>query len=242
MELKKIIEEKTTEEMISKNIAGEIVLSKLPGKTIQRWRDIFKISQRALAQKMNIVPSVISDYETGRRTSPGVSMIKKIVNAFIELDRNAGSVVINEFSTLFQKEVLNDAIIDIRELEKPVTVENFNYVLDGVIIVGEEKSKKPLYGYTVVDSIKAIVNLSPQELVQLYGMTTERALIFVNVESGRSPMVALKVTNLKPGAVVLFGVKDLDVLAKRIALVENIPLIVSKTKSIDDLLSNLKKI
>lgn len=242
MEVKKIIEEKTTEEMISKNIAGEIVLSNLPGKTIQRWRDIFKISQRALAQKMNIVPSVISDYESGRRTSPGVSMIKKIVSAFIELDKDTGSIVVTEFSTLFQKEVLNDAIIDIRELEKPVTVEKFNNILEGVLVVGEKKSKKPLYGYTVVDSIKAIVNLSPQELVQLYGMTTERALIFVNVETGRSPMVALKVTNLKPGAVVLFGVKDLDVLAKRIASVENIPLIVSKTKSIDELLSNLKKI
>ena len=40
------------------------------------------------------------------------------------------------------------------------------------------------------------------DLVKAYGMTTDRALIFTNVSSGRSPMVAIKVTNLKPSLVV----------------------------------------
>ena len=44
-----------TKENLSKRIAGEIVLSDTPGKTIQKWRNIFKIPQRRLADKMEMI-------------------------------------------------------------------------------------------------------------------------------------------------------------------------------------------
>ena len=57
---------------VEKRIAGDIVLSDTPGKTIQKWRNIFKIPQRVLAKEVGVMPSVISDYENGRRKSPGI--------------------------------------------------------------------------------------------------------------------------------------------------------------------------
>jgi len=52
---------------LAKKIAGEIVLSNDPGKVMRKWRNIFKIRSLDLAKKMKVVPSVISDYENGRR-------------------------------------------------------------------------------------------------------------------------------------------------------------------------------
>ena len=54
-------------------------------------------------------------------------------------------------------------------------------------------------------------------------------------------MVAIKVTNLRPGLVVLHGTNKVDEVAKRIANAEQIPLILSKAKSVKDLISNLRK-
>jgi predicted transcriptional regulator len=39
----------------------------------------FKISQTELADHLKLSPSVISDYESGRRKSPGIQTIKKII-------------------------------------------------------------------------------------------------------------------------------------------------------------------
>ncbi|MCK4967884.1 MAG: helix-turn-helix domain-containing protein [Candidatus Aenigmarchaeota archaeon] len=226
--------------IIAKNIASDIVLSKTPGKVIQKWREIFKISQKDFAKYIGVVPSVISDYETGRRPSPGINMVRKIVNAFVDIDKKTGALISGEFATITDSEKLNDAILDIAELKNPIKTDDFCKIINGKIIVNNNNEK--IFGYTVIDSIKAIVNLSPKELAELYGMTTQRALIFINVETGRSPLVALKVTELKPGVVVLHGVDKLDPLAKRIAEVEGITLILSNAKNVDDLLLDLRKI
>ena len=79
-----------TEELKEK-IAGEITLSNDPGMTIRKWREEFGLSQHQLAEAMGVSHSVISDYESGRRRSPGSGIIKKLVDAFIRLDKEAGS-------------------------------------------------------------------------------------------------------------------------------------------------------
>lgn len=227
-------------ESLAKRIAGEIVLSPDAGKTIQKWRDIFKIPQRALAEAMGVMPSVVSDYENSRRKSPGIKVIKRIVDAMIALDEKIGGKVIKEFSNLAGKEVLSEAILDLREFHSSVSVRDFCRILGANLLVGLEGDGK-LHGYTVVDAQKAIVELSPMEMVKLYGLTNERALIFTGARSGRSSMVALKVANLKPSLVILHGgLETADDLAKRIALSENIPLAVAKG-NLDDLLAVLKK-
>ena len=233
-------DEENTTDVLAKKIAGDIVLSDVPSAAIQKWRNIFKISQRALAEEMGIMSSVISDYESGRRSSPGVGMIKKIVSALISIDKKTGSVVYNEFNSMYTDEKLNDVIIDIREWEHPANIKSIQAAVDGVIVSGKKDLMKNIYGYTIIDPIKAIVDLSPKELVKLYGITTERAMVFTNVVHGRSPLIAIKVTNLRPGVVVFHGLENIDPLAERIALVEKIPVIVSKLKSVDELVHNLK--
>ena len=55
-------------------IAGEITLAAEPGKTIRKWREEFGLSQYELADAMEVSHSVISDYESGRRKSPGAGL------------------------------------------------------------------------------------------------------------------------------------------------------------------------
>ena len=71
---------------LSEKIAGEITLSSKPGRTIRKWRNVFGINQTELAKHLKLSPSVISDYESGRRKSPGIRTIRKIIEAFIEID------------------------------------------------------------------------------------------------------------------------------------------------------------
>lgn len=66
-------------------IAGSVVLSQSPAQQLKYWRKRFAIKQADLARKMNITPSVLSDYEKGRRPSPGVNFIKRYLVALHEL-------------------------------------------------------------------------------------------------------------------------------------------------------------
>ncbi|MFH0829795.1 MAG: transcriptional regulator [Candidatus Aenigmatarchaeota archaeon] len=226
---------------IAKRIAGEIVLSQDAGACIQKWRSIFKIPQRSLAETMGVMPSVISDYENSRRKSPGIKVVKRMVEAMVTLDEKVGSKVIKEFSNWPSKAALSEAVLDLKEFNAPVSLKDFCKAVGAQLVTGEIDTK--LHGYTVVDAHKAIIELPPMEMVKLYGLTTERALIFVGALRGRSSMVALKVTNLRPGLVLLHGSspENVDELAKRIAQSEGIPLAVSKTSSTEELLAVLKK-
>lgn len=230
-----------TKQLLAKRIAGEIVLSFEAGKVIKKWRNVFKIPQRRLADEMKIMPSVISDYENGRRKSPGIKMIKKIVDAMIAIDERRGGKIIHEFSDLPTKAMLSDAVLDMKEFDAPVSIKKFCDTINASVLVRKDLIEKKIHGYTVVDSLKAIVDLSPIDMVKLYGLTSERVLIFVGASSGRSSMVALKVTNLRPGLVILHGSEKIDDLAKRIAELESIPLGLSKTKNNDEFLKNLKR-
>ena len=227
-------------ENLAKRIAGEIVLSSEAGKVIQKWRNIFKIPQRRLADEMKIMPSVISDYENGRRKSPGIKIVKRMVEAMISIDEKLGGKVIQEFAELPTKTALSDAVLDMREFDTPIDVKDFCKTIDAPVVVREDLVDKKLYGYTVVDSLKAVIDLSPMDMVKLYGLTNERALIFIGAHRGRSSMVALKVTNLRPGLVILHGSEKIDDLAKRIAELESIPVGISKIKEKEELIKVLK--
>ena len=227
----------TVKELIMKRIIGEIILSDTPGEIMRRWREVFGITQLEIAEKLGISPSVISDYEGGRRKSPGATFIRRLVMCLIDIDAMSGGRVLKQFSSLVR--VSSDAILDLYEFPSPIPLKDVVKMVDGEFLACDYLADKKLLGYTVVDSIRAILTMSGSDFLQLVGTTTERAIIFTKVSTGRSPMVAVRVTPLKPAAVILHGVTHLDRIAVELAKAERIPLILSRKPSVDDLIKSL---
>ena len=215
--------------VLAKKIAGEVVIADNPYYVLKKWRKILNVSQISLARAMNIMPSVISDYENGRRKSPGILFIKKLLTTLVTLSHTETGVL-DEFNV-----VDKEGILDIKEFIKPVTIKSFIKKINGQIIVN---GVKKIYGYTIIDSLRAIIEFSPAQLLGLYGMNTDRALIFTDVSTGRSPMIAIKIGGIKPSVVVLQA-GHVDDVAKRIAEVEDIPLIKTSMKT-DEIIKKLK--
>ncbi|MBR9679783.1 MAG: helix-turn-helix domain-containing protein [Candidatus Altiarchaeota archaeon] len=226
---------------LATRIAGEVTLAENPGVVIRKWREIFKISQKDLARRLGMSPSVISDYESGRRKSPGTQLVSKLLNAMFEIDKSRGEPVASEYGKLMEGSKFFEAILAIREFAEPRKIKDVVRAVEGEFLVGEQNLGNNVYGYTVIDSMKAIIDLSPLELAMIYGTTTQRALIFVGVSHGRSPMIAIKLTSLRPSMVVLHGpIKEPDKLGVELARRERIPLVQSHVPDIDKLIENLR--
>lgn len=213
---------------LAEKMAGEITLSDNPGETLKKWRTLFEISQSDLAAFLKVSPSVISDYESGRRKSPGIFIVSKIVDAILDMDVARGGAKIRSYEGILRGDFSAGSIYDIHEYLSPISVEELTKLVNGEVVYRPATEYiKPLYGYTIIDSLKAILQLSYNEFQKLYGWSSERAMIFTNVSTGRSPMVALRVTNLKPALVVIHGLSasKVDPIAAKIAEIEHVPLI-----------------
>lgn len=178
-------------------IAGDITMSSNPGKTIKKWREEFGLSQHQIADTMGISHSVISDYESGRRRSPGVSVVKKMVDTFIQLDIQNGSSVISKYNPNFRL----DCIISMDEFDVGINAKRFIDTISGTNL-NDDCIPMVIYGYTIVDSVKTILSLGSGDYLKVYGWNIDRALIFTNVHHGRSPMVAIRAHPLTPAMVV----------------------------------------
>jgi putative transcriptional regulator len=211
--------------LLAEKMAGEITLSSNPGDTLRKWRRNFGITQTDLSNHLGISPSVISDYESGRRKSPGILIVSRIIDALLKIDELRGSTVLRAYESIFSDMLGMDTICCIYEYQEPVLLHEFASRMDAALIVGSMDI--PIYGYTIIDSLKAIIELLPDQFQKIYGRSTARALIFTGVKTGRSPMVAVRVSNLKPSAVILQGLdaSDVDHVAIKIAELENIPLL-----------------
>ena len=226
--------------LLAEKIAGEITLSQSPGDTLRKWRRNFGITQTDLSNHLGISPSVISDYESGRRKSPGIMIVSKIIDALLRVDESRGCNVLRAYENMWGDILGLDSICSVCEYQDPLPLVEIARKLEAQVIYG--RTDITIWGYTVIDSMKAIVEILPDQFQKIYGRSTARALIFTGVRSGKSPMVAVRVSNLKPGAVVLQGLMpaDVDPVAVRIAEVENIPLLTTHF-SIDEITSALSK-
>lgn len=222
---------------LAEKIAGEITLSSNPGQTIRKWREAFGISQREIAEKLNRSPSFISDYESGRRKSPGISTVKKIVMAMLEIDESRGGLIIKRYTS----QSMHEAILAMRDFPIGRSMSSFLRAIKGKVVNTVEKMKREIYGYTVIDSVRAIISLSAMDYLKLYGRSSERAFIFVGVKFGRSPMVAIRAHPMKPAVVVYHKPERVDDLALRLAEIESIPLVVTEMH-LDTLIDELKKL
>lgn len=215
-------------------IAGEIALSPDPGRTIRKWREEFGLSQHQLAEAMGVSHSVVSDYESGRRKSPGVNVVRKMVDAFIELDIQNGSPVISRYNPDYKL----DFIISMDEFAGGVPIDDFIKAIDGKNLNPDRVMSKSVFGYTVVDSIKAILSLGSEDYLKIYGTNTERALIFTDVHYGRSPMIAVRAHPLTPAMVVYVKPDAIDPLAIKLARLEGIPLVTTEL-SVEEIVGRL---
>ena len=208
------------QEQLTRRMAGEIVVSKKPGETLRKWREIFQLSQKELATLLEVNPSVVCDFEKGRRASPGILTVRKFVEAMVDYDVSHGGKVVNTMAGTRT----NEAIVDIREFTSGIAIETVIEKIEGEVLAGsEEIIERPIYGYTMVDSLKAITTFNA--FGEMYGWSNERAVFFSGVHYGRSPMIAVRAHPVKPRMVVYVKPKAVDPLALKLADMEKVVLV-----------------
>ncbi|MGC8478682.1 MAG: helix-turn-helix domain-containing protein [Candidatus Micrarchaeia archaeon] len=223
-------------------VAGEIALSDSPGSVMKKWRSLFGITQAELSKHIKISASTISDYESNRRLSPGVGVIRRFVDALFVIDEEHGGTVAKSLEKFSQENQKETPFYNIYDFTTPISGTDFNRIIEGKIVVNQSYLDSiQLFGYTEIDSLRVILELQPADYPKLFGSTTERAFLFKQVSTGRSPMVVIRVAPIKPKLVVLHDISNVDKLAVRLAQVEKIPLITTKL-DIDEIRERLKKV
>jgi putative transcriptional regulator len=229
---------------LAMTIAGEITLSSDPGGSMKKWREIFVIHQTELAKHLGVSSSTISDYEGGRRKNPGIVVVSRLVNSLIEIDNSHGGKVVKQLEKDFKPD--ESKAFESHEFSSGTKASEIVKKINGNVICLPHKLKEEqIFGYTIIDSLKVILDVPVHEYMMLYGKTPNRALIFNHVENGRSPLIAVKVgrfsTDMKPSMIILhgdFSKKEVDVVAIKIAESEKIPLITTNM-SIADMVKQL---
>jgi putative transcriptional regulator len=225
---------------LAEKMAGEITLSDSPGHALKKWRMNFEIAPGVLSDRLGVSPSVISDYESGRRKSPGTAVVGKIVDTLLAIDEETDGKHIQKFSTMLFSSVEDDVIYDIHEYATAVPLKDFAESIGCTLICGS--LDQVLFGYTVVNSLNAIMQFSSDEFNRIYGWSTERAVVFTNVSTGKSPMVAIRVTPFKPRCVVLQGIDAADVhpIVEKMAERDRIT-VMCTSMEIDKIVSTLRE-
>ena len=236
---KKMISDESSKLKLSKRIAGEISLSDTPGLVLKKWRDIFSVAQIKLAEHLQISPSVISDYESGRRKSPGTQTIKRFVEALISMNEESGGSIISAFDRLSSVEVPTNVIITISDFMIPVKARDFCQAIKAEPVACEDLLDNEILGYVTIDSPTAIRELSGDEYLKIFQASEERALIFANTSTGR--LIAEIREGANPSLIILHGATDADRLAIEAAEKHEIPLAVSKITSGEEFVKILRQ-
>ena len=189
---------------LAQQMAGEVVTSDDPGGTLRKWRTDFDVAQTDLADRLDVSPSVVSDYESGRRQNPGIGVVRRMVEGLLDIDEARGGGRIRQHARVLSAGFDSEAVLDLREYPTAVPLSRFYRAVAATELV--EGRSTTIAGHTVIDSIEAITRLSSDEFYRLYGQSTNRALVFTNVTRGESPLVALRVVTPTPTAVVLHGI------------------------------------
>ena len=225
--------------MVARRIAGDIVYSAETGGALRKWREYFGASQQDVARLMGVSASVVSDYEKGKR-QPGVRFVRRFVNALLAFDARRGWPRVSELARSLG--VPPGVVVDMREFRRPLSIGEVAELVKGVVLSPYVPPERRIYGYTVVDSIRAILSLSGVQFYYLLGVTSERAIVFTGVQAGRSPLVAVRVSPVKPSLVVIHGPRRrIDPLAVELAGRDGVPLILSLARSVEELVEGLRR-
>ncbi len=226
---------------LAEKIAGEITLSDDPGATLRKWRTDFDVSQTDLAGELEVSSSVISDYESGRRESPGIGVVRRLVDGLLEIDERRGGERIRQYERVLSAGFDSDVVLDLREYATSVELPELYEDLGATEITAGNADR--VSGHTVIDSIQAITRLSSEEFFRLYGRSTNRVLVFTNVTRGEGVGIALRVVNPTPNAVVLHGLAESDLWehAADLARIDGYSLAVTTTP-IEEILEELSTV
>ncbi|WP_224334920.1 helix-turn-helix domain-containing protein [Haloprofundus halobius] len=231
----------TPRDDLARRIAGEVTLSDEPGATLRKWRTDFDVSQTELAAQLDVSSSVISDYESGRRESPGIGVIRRMVDSLLDIDEQRGGGRIRQYARVLSAGFESDIVHDLREYSTSIPLDRLYEAMEATELVrGDEDT---VSGHTVIDSIQAITRLSSDEFYRLYGQSTNRALVFTGVTRGESPLVAMRVVNPTPNAVVLHGVEEDDLWehAPALARIDGFSLAISN-RDLDEMLDEMREL
>ncbi len=227
-------------ETLARRIAGEIILSNSPGVTMKRWRQLFGISQTSLSDEMLLSSStVISDYESGRRKSPGTRFVRRFVKALLTIDQERGGLFTKQFASLTR--LPSAAVLDVREFPLPVSLERFCRVIKARVIACPEEADLKILGYTIIDTQKAMETLSGLEFFQIFGAAAEKALVFTNIEHPLFPALALRFSPLKPLITVFHGTPPNE-LAVKLAEYDRTPVLYSEMPDTANLVKSLRRL
>ena len=226
---------------LAEKMAGEITLSDEPGATIRKWRTDFEIAQTDLATELDVSPSVVSDYESGRRDNPGIGVVRRVVTALLSIDESRGGDHIRQHARVLSSGFDADVVLDLREYSANVPLGRYYEAIGAKELVRGDRDT--VAGHTVIDSIQAITRLTSDEFYQLYGQSSNRAFVFTNVTRGESPLVALRVATQKPNLVVLHGIDEDEVWehAGDLARIDGFSLAVS-TVDTDEMLAGMRNL
>ncbi|MFB6161410.1 MAG: helix-turn-helix domain-containing protein, partial [Haloferacaceae archaeon] len=171
---------------LARRIAGEITLSDDPGATLRKWRTDFDVSQTTLAEELDVSSSVVSDYESGRRESPGIGVVRRMVAALLDVDEARGGARVRQFARVVSAGFESDVVHDLREYAAAFPLERVYEALAATELAAGDRSTAN--GHTVINSVEAITRLSSEEFYRLYGKSTDRVLVFTGVTRGESPL------------------------------------------------------
>lgn len=132
---------------LAEKMAGEITLSDSPGHALKKWRMNFEIAPGVLSDRLGFSPSVISDYESGRRKSPGTAVVGKIVDTLLAIDEGDGGKHIQKFTNLLFTSVEDDVIYDLHEYETAIPLQKFADAIGCTLLWGS--MDKIIFGYTL---------------------------------------------------------------------------------------------
>ncbi len=223
-------------------ILGDICINDDYGVVMRKWRNLFNVSQAELAEKLDIQPSVISDYESGRRNSPGIVFIRKYVLALINIGKNKNKKILDKLSGYpFDKK--NNLIV--KKFDKKIKAEDFISNIDARIVIKSEEFhiKKCIFFYNNITDTFA--SMSTKELLSLM-KGRDSVLIFSNVKSGRFPFIVLRLLSgankiSLPKFVIFQGTDSVSKMVLRMAHKSNICLALTKEskENIKDKIHNI---
>jgi putative transcriptional regulator len=242
--------ERTARQQLAEHIAGEVTMSDDPGATLAKWRQEFDVTGAALADAIDVSPSVVSDYESGRRDSPGIGVVRRFVEGLLDIDEARGGDRLRQFARVLSAGFESDIVHDLREYPTTVPLRRFYGAVDATEVTaggGETAGNRSrgrgrsVAGHTVINSIEAISRLSSEEFYRLYGQSTNRTLVFTDVTRGEGPLVALRVVKPTPTAVVLHGLSEAELWehAPKLASADGYSLAVTE-QPLDEMLAALR--